>query len=251
MDLHEYLDRISCKLESPSERYLKKLHIQHVRNIPVENLDIHYGRRIVLDYEKVFKKIVGNKRGGLSYEVNGLFYLLLRKIGFDCYPVSVELWKEGVYEHAFDQMGIVVRFPGKNFLADVALPGGFTVPKRLEIGSSQLDHTLYWKVEQDPDERLLLKKSMDNSLLQPYARLELKEKQLIEFISRNDYHQDNPESYHKKNKFIALFGERGWIKLTDRSFYFEGREYRLLNEDEFLSKLQDHFGISYDQLIPW
>jgi len=51
--------------------------------VPFENLDIHLGRRLVLDSEANYEKIVERRRGGWCFELNGLFAVLLEQLGFD------------------------------------------------------------------------------------------------------------------------------------------------------------------------
>jgi len=51
--------------------------------VPFENLDIHLGRRLVLDPEVNYEKIVERRRGGWCFELNGLFARLLESLGFE------------------------------------------------------------------------------------------------------------------------------------------------------------------------
>ena len=79
----DYLKRInySGSLE-PSLKVLKQLQQAHLMSVPFENLDIHYGRTIELDLDKIFNKVVVDHRGGFCYELNGLFGELLSMLGF-------------------------------------------------------------------------------------------------------------------------------------------------------------------------
>ena len=51
--------------------------------MPFENLDIHLGRRLVLDREANYEKIVERRRGGWCFELNGLYAALLEGLGFE------------------------------------------------------------------------------------------------------------------------------------------------------------------------
>ena len=55
-------------------------------NVPFENLDIQ--NKIKIDLDNLFDKIVIRNRGGFCYELNGLFYKLLKQIGFAVRMVS-------------------------------------------------------------------------------------------------------------------------------------------------------------------
>ncbi len=65
---------------------LTLLQEHHLLQVPFENLDIHYGVHIILDEDRILRKIVSNRRGGFCYELNSAFAWLLTKLG---YSVSV------------------------------------------------------------------------------------------------------------------------------------------------------------------
>jgi N-hydroxyarylamine O-acetyltransferase len=79
MDTDAYLRRISYdgSLELTPE-VLGALQYTHLLSVPFENLDIHLGREILLDENRLFDKIVTERRGGFCYELNGLFTALLQ-----------------------------------------------------------------------------------------------------------------------------------------------------------------------------
>lgn len=74
-DPTKYLKRINYSGDlNPNLDLLKKLQYHHLMNIPFENLDIHNKSRIQLNIDRMFEKIVVQKRGGFCYELNGLFH---------------------------------------------------------------------------------------------------------------------------------------------------------------------------------
>ncbi|MFK7953376.1 MAG: arylamine N-acetyltransferase [Ekhidna sp.] len=251
-----YLSRIGLQKEEPNISFLKKLHKSHLLNIPFENLDIHYGQKIILDYEKVFKKVVENKRGGFCYELNGLFHQLLLALGFNCHLISgkVKNKETGEFGREFDHMIILVIDKDDLWIVDVGFGEGFTEPKKVDTGSVQMDYTTYWRMTQDPDENYLLQKSNDASHFTTVYQFDLKPRQMIEFMGMCDYHQTSPDSYFTGGKLITQLTETGRTTLTDRMLKVNSlsktTEIPILNEDEFISKLSDHFMISSNQLIP-
>ena len=89
MDVSQYLARI--QVDAPTridQASLAKLQLAHLKAVPFENLDIHYGKHITLDVDQFFEKIVVNKRGGFCYEINGLFHALLCELGFKAKIIS-------------------------------------------------------------------------------------------------------------------------------------------------------------------
>ena len=72
MDVTAYLERIDYHGPlKPTLETLRGLHRAHMMTAPFENLDIHLGRRIVLDEERLFDKIVRRKRGVFCYDFAG------------------------------------------------------------------------------------------------------------------------------------------------------------------------------------
>ena len=77
-------------------------------SIPFENLDIHNNVPIKLSIEKIFDKVVNQNRGGLCYELNGLFYELLNAIGFDVKIISARVFnQDNGYGKEYDHLAII------------------------------------------------------------------------------------------------------------------------------------------------
>src|SRR5260221_4662216 len=92
MDINAYLRRINYNGPlTVSAETLSALHMAHLLAVPFENLDIGLGRPIVLSDKALFAKIVGARRGGFCYELNGLFAALLRALGFKVDMLAVVL----------------------------------------------------------------------------------------------------------------------------------------------------------------
>jgi N-hydroxyarylamine O-acetyltransferase len=83
MNIQHYLARIN--LPSPPEptlEGLKALHRAHLLAVPFENLEVQLGRRVGTAIPPIFEKIVGARRGGWCYEMNGVFGWALSELGF-------------------------------------------------------------------------------------------------------------------------------------------------------------------------
>src|ERR1041384_2069181 len=84
MNVVTYLQRLNYHGSTePTAETLGELHRAHMLAVPFENLDIHLGREIVLDDERLYAKVVERRRGGFCYELNGAFAGLLGALGFD------------------------------------------------------------------------------------------------------------------------------------------------------------------------
>jgi len=132
LDIQRYLARIRYEgTVQPTAETLQALHEAHMLAVPFENLDIGLGRAIKLDHASLWEKIVERRRGGFCYELNGLFALLLRELGF-----RVELLSAGVANAAgnfnpdFDHLTLLVHLE-EDWLADVGFGESFRHPLRL------------------------------------------------------------------------------------------------------------------------
>ena len=137
MDIQAYLRRINYSGEqAPSAATLYELHRAHLLAVPFENLDIHLGRPIVLDQDALFDKIVTRRRGGFCYELNGLFALLLRELGFEVTLLAAGVARaDGGFGPEFDHLTLLVRATSLNpqsevWLADVGFGDSFREPLR-------------------------------------------------------------------------------------------------------------------------
>lgn len=255
IDVDAYLKRIGENRDKPTLGYLRKLHRAHLLSIPFENLDIHYQKKIVLDFTKIFEKIILRRRGGYCYELNGLFYQFLYHLGFECKIISARVWNENSAEFGkeYDHMAIVVLLEGEEFLVDVGFGKGMIYPKKIEENVVQMDYTNYWRFQKDPDENYLLQISEDASVFTSRYAFSKESKEIIQFMEMNEFHQRAQSSTFTDNKMITRLTETGRITLTDRKFkelkLGETHETEITNEDEFLSKLEQHFGITFQELI--
>ena len=133
MDINAYLQRINYHGSlAPTAETLRALQVAHLLAVPFENLSIHTGEPVVLEDEALFEKVVGRRRGGFCYELNGLFAALLRSLGFKVEMLSAGVANaEGEFGPDFDHMTLLVTLNDKleeRWLADVGFGDSFREP---------------------------------------------------------------------------------------------------------------------------
>lgn len=108
------------------------LHRSHLYAIPYENLDIHLGRKLTLDPDHIYHKIVEERRGGWCYEMNGLFSQALRQMGFDVTLLgsSVGSPAQGGVDGDLDHLILLVQVDKQPWLADVGFGKGLLIRSR-------------------------------------------------------------------------------------------------------------------------
>jgi N-hydroxyarylamine O-acetyltransferase len=249
MNKENYLNRIGIRdfdLAVTSEN-LRLLQRQHLLNIPFENLDIHWKRPITLDAKKFYEKIVGEKRGGFCYELNGLFYELLNEIGFQSRIISARVGKEnGEFGAEYDHLAILTRVHNEEYLVDVGF-GSFTAePLKFVLDVEQTDDNGIFSIRKFDDDYFAVIKKVGDKWQSEYLFKNL-ERDLSEFISMCVFHQTSPESHFTHGKICSIMTSDGRKTLTDKKFIetknTEKSEIDVDSDKEFNQILMREFNI--------
>jgi N-hydroxyarylamine O-acetyltransferase len=204
MNLEQYLNRVGItgSLE-PNLETLIALHRAHLQTIPYENLEIHFGRKLELNLERIFERLVLERRGGWCYEMNGLFAWVLREIGFDVRLVSTQVTRsDGSLMAPGDHVALIVKLktgletasPQTAWLVDVGWGNGFLNPLPLEVGT----HTqgfLEYRLESLGDAwRFFNQQYGADGFSFTLEPLGFQQHRLEEFQERCTWQQSSPES---------------------------------------------------------
>ncbi len=237
-----YLARL--EVDRPSRRdadALTVLQERHLRTIPFENLDIHLDVPIVLDEEELFDKIVTRRRGGLCYELNGLFAALLRHLGFDVTVLAGRVFGPGGIGPVFDHMALGVECD-EPWLADVGFGRLSHHPLRLDSRDEQKDpggrfrvvDADYGDVDLHMDDR-------------PQYRLERRPRELSDFEALCWWQQTSPKSNFRQGPVCSMLTPGGRVTISGRLLIETSgdarSEQRLDTDDEILDAYHRRFGI--------
>ncbi|VXB96587.1 arylamine N-acetyltransferase family protein [Maribacter litoralis] len=247
MDVQVYLDRIDFEdTIALHKNVLFKLQRKHLLNIPFENLDIHYNRKIKLSVPAIYQKIINEKRGGFCYELNGLFHSLLKQIGFDAKLISARVHiKDDDYSPEYDHLAIIVNLENKQFLVDVGF-GKFSLePLKLEMNQTISDSFGKFQFDKFNKEYYRINEVKDTNVLPQYI-FKNEERKLSEFSKRCEFHQTSEHSHFTKKKLISIAKTNGRITLNNSQLkitHLENEEEINFDEREFESKLKHYFDI--------
>jgi N-hydroxyarylamine O-acetyltransferase len=256
IDVDAYLERIAyAGALEPSPGTLRALHRAHLYSVPFENLDIHLGRPIVLDEAALHRKVVGERRGGFCYELNGLFAALLRALGFEVTMLEAGVRKAdgGGFGPPFDHLVLAVRCPrgdaadGRRRLVDVGFGEGFLDPLRFTAGEEQRQDNGAYRIDAVDGEYVLRRRAGDGGPWDAEHRFRDTPHALRDFAGMCLYHQRSPDSPFTKRRVCTLATLDGRVTLRDNRLIItrHGRrsEQPVSGEATFRAALRAHFGI--------
>jgi len=255
VDAPGFLERIQYRgSREPTAAVLRDLHLAHLYAVPFENLDIHLGRPISLDLEKIYQKIVVRRRGGFCYELNGLFGWLLRELGFQVTLLSArDLHEDGRMSPEYDHLVLLVETPLREatspplrWLADAGWGDTFRLPLRLDERGVQPEGQRVYRIE-PVGERLLLWQQPENGIWERNYSFTLQPREYQEFAGMCFYHQTSAESIFTRQRLCTQARPDGRVTLDDYRFdrdaQWSGVERPLTHPGEFEQLLSQVFGI--------
>lgn len=248
MDSQAYLDRIGYRGPlSPTAETLRALQVAHLQTVPFENLSIHAGQPIVLGHEPLFDKVVVRKRGGFCYELNGLFAALLRALGFQVAMLSAAVARaDGTFGPDFDHMALLVDLE-ERWLADVGFGDSFRDPLRLDERGEQPEGVRAFRIDEDGDHLLLLRRDGAGEPWQPQYRFTLQPHEYPDYAGMCHYHQTSPESHFTQRTVCSLATPDGRVTLSGMRLITtrggERQERVLESEEEHGAVLREIFGV--------
>jgi N-hydroxyarylamine O-acetyltransferase len=246
MNIETYLQRLNYHGPRPRTiATLRALHQAHLISVPFENLDIHSGRPIVLEEEALYDKIVRHRRGGFCYELNGLFAVLLRELGFDAKLLSGGVMDNGEFGPEFDHLTLLVQLE-ERWLADVGFGDSFREPLRLDEPNEQVQYGVAYQLNNSGGQ-WTMQRRLPSQDWEPQYRFTLQPWQLDDFAGMCQYHQASPASHFTQKRICSRATPEGRVTLSDMRLIIttngQRQEKTLQDEEEYRRALLEHFGI--------
>ncbi|GAA4726174.1 arylamine N-acetyltransferase [Phytohabitans rumicis] len=241
-----YLARIGAQRpDRPDEEALRRLHRAHLGAVPFENLSIHLGEPITLDETAVLDKVVGRRRGGFCYELNGAFAALLSALGYRVTMHSARVYGDGRYGPPFDHLLLRVELD-ERWLADVGFGRFSHAPLRWDDRAPQADPGGMFLLTGDGDLDVFL----DG---EPQYRVDPRPYELADFVPTCWWQQTSPLSHFTGMLTCSrLTGDGGRVTLSGtRLIRTDGtaRTEEDLGEDAaVLAAYREHFGVILDRV---
>ncbi|MER6959037.1 arylamine N-acetyltransferase [Streptomyces sp. NPDC000618] len=260
---------------------LRELHLRHLRTVPFENLSVHLGEGIVLEERRLVEKVVGARRGGFCYELNGAFGALLAALGFEVTLLAARVYgEEGRLGIPYDHLALLVgTADAGEWLADVGFGAHSHYPLRWGRRDEQRDPGGVFRiVEADrdgPDPARVgagagagagasagagagVARTRDLDVVCDGVRvyrLEVRPRVLGDFVAGAWWHSTSPESHFTKSLICSRVTEDGGrITLSGRRFKATSvdgvsEESELTGDEAVLAVYRERFGIELE-LVP-
>ncbi|WNM35065.1 arylamine N-acetyltransferase [Streptomyces sp. Li-HN-5-11] len=256
-----YLRRLgAAHPASPTSDALRELQVRHLRVVPFENLSVHLGEEIVLEEKRLLDKVVGARRGGFCYELNGAFGALLAALGFEVTLLAGRVYgEEGRLGIPFDHLALRVRtVDGGDWLADVGFGALSHFPLAFEERGEQVEPGGTFRIATaDPDAAgvrgdTVAAGAADLDVVRDgrrQYRLEPRPRVLGDFTAGAWWHSTSPASHFPRSLVCSRLTEDGGrITLSGRTLTRTGidgtREVRdLVSDEEVLAVYRDGFAI--------
>lgn len=248
MDVDAYLGRLGLDRPAAADlATLRRLQERHLTAVPFENLSVHLGEAIDLDVEALFGKIVGRRRGGFCYELNGLFAALLRELGYAAQLHAAQVFgPDGTPGPPLDHAAIVVELD-EPWLVDVGFGRFSGHPLRLSAVDGQADPEGEFLVLDAPHGDLDVLRNGERQY-----RLERRPRPLRDFVPMAWWQATSPKSLFTRSLTCSRPTSQGRITLSGNKLIetVDGvrHELRLGTEEAIRTAYRVYFGLSLTRL---
>ena len=247
----KYLSRIKINNCHTDLLGLTALQELHTINIPFENLDIIVGRKIDLNHDHLFKKIISQKRGGYCFELNILYAELLKSLGFSTKPILCRVWLSNPKNiPPRTHLAHLVDLEGRTYITDVGFGGLISrVPLDINVSTPVNDQVGMVRIVPFADQQFMIQRLVEQVWMDQYSF----EKVIIseeDIEVSNYYMSSHPKSHFYYHRFvgrntadgrIGLFNNkmsiRKGIKVFDKKRVDYGQEWIETIKREFLINL--------------
>ncbi|MEH6889919.1 arylamine N-acetyltransferase [Bacillus sp. JJ864] len=117
--LNDFFNRIQYEKQDVTFEDICTLQSQFAKHIPFENMSIIQNENVHITFEDVKRKIIDNRRGGVCYELNPLFYYALKELGFDVHLIGGTVFSNEENWLIQTHFATILHHNGQRYLIDV------------------------------------------------------------------------------------------------------------------------------------
>ena len=254
LQIEQYLRKLQLNGFEPAVNLatLTKLQDAHLKYIPYENFDCLNGKITSLKRHDMFNKVIMHNRGGICFELNGLYNWLLESLGFDVTSYSARfIDKMETYQLRRHRV-MCVALGEKRYLTDVGVNSESPrVPLEIVEGLIQSDGISQYKFTRSEFWGWLLWQKERGKIWKRLFGFTEEPQIDKDFITASFWCDAHPDSPFIKSKKLSIFRED--CNITIRSnylkFYLGGRvkyRYKINTGAELKEILWEYFGINVE-----
>ena len=252
IEISNYLKRINLTDCNNDLEGLTKLQQNHMEHIPFENLDVVVGRKIEIEINHLFNKVVNSKRGGYCFELNTLFSELLKSLGFSSQPILARVWLRNPEETPpRTHLAHLVELEGETYIADVGF-GGLTtrIPLNINDLNNVNDRDGVIRITPHGENQFMLQREVKGDWANQYS-FETVEISFQDIEVANYFTSTNTKSHFCHDNFIGKFTLDGRIGLFNNQLSIrKGLEIVEKKEisygPEWLKAIKNNFDLNLD-----
>lgn len=247
MNIADYLLRIGIILKvRPDYETLRLLQNSHMFTVPLENMNIKQSRRISLQLDDIYRKVVTKNRGGYCYELNGLFQWLLVSLGYDSAILSGRVpTEENDFRPEFDHMLLKEKL-NEEYIADMGFGDSSRNPVPLS-GEFVEDISGRYRALRINGKEMCPQRDTEGSWITQY-KFTTAPRRMENFEEMNTYQQTSPKSHFTRSLICSMATASGRVTLSgNRLVITDGairREKTVETGGELYSILAEYFGMS-------
>ena len=218
-DLQRLLDRIQVHhVHEPNFDCLERLRDAFSKSFAYENIDVLLGREIRLNRDALVTKLLDQGRGGYCFELNTLFGIMLKTLGYDVAMHLGRVWlrnPQGVPER--NHGTIIVVIENISYLADVGFGGR---SPRIVMRILDDDAVLDGDAANEPvriiefQDDLMVQRKIEGCWHNQFS-FERKPASVNDVAVANFFQYAYPDSQFKHHLFVGKFTENGRDGLFD------------------------------------
>lgn len=254
LQIEQYLRKLQLNDFEPTVNLatLTKLQDAHLKYIPYENFDCLNGKITSLKRQDMFNKVIMHNRGGICFELNGLYNWLLESLGFEVTSYAARfIDKMETYQLRRHRV-MCVTLGEKRYLTDVGVNSESPrVPLEIVEGLIQSDGISQYKFTRSEFWGWLLWQKERGKIWKRLFGFTEEPQIDKDFITPSFWCDAHPDSPFIKSKKLSIFREDCNITIRGNylKFYLGGRvkyRYKINTGAELKEILWEYFGINVD-----
>lgn len=239
--IEDYLKHLGASYQKPSLAYLIELQQKHVSRVPFENIDVVCDVELSLELDYLQEKVFIRRHGGFCYELNWLFFNLLKHLGFEVSLMKGQVYStKGIPGPEFDHLCLRVDLDNESWLVDVGFGKSFIQPLIISHGYICTKTKFEFQVACIQSGRFEIR-SVERNRINSMYFFDIGEQCIESFYDQFKFKQFSVDSPFRKKLICARYDAQGWYTIKNSVFRYPTGRMLIESESHLKSILLEHF----------